>query len=97
MGVRLPGSETLEEFWDVLEDGRDLYERILITHFGATGSRPNTTRTPYGVFLKRPGYFGRHLFKMSPREARETDPQQRLLLLAAYEVLEMLATRQMAP
>ncbi|TGJ83872.1 hypothetical protein E0Z10_g4873 [Xylaria hypoxylon] len=80
MGVRLPGSETLEEFWDVLKDGRDLHERIpvdrfdLATHFDASGSKPNTTRTPYG---------------MSPREARETDPQQRLLLLATYEALEM--------
>ncbi|KAF2970682.1 hypothetical protein GQX73_g2915 [Xylaria multiplex] len=95
MGVRLPGSETLEEFWDVLEDGRDLHERVpanrfdLATHLDASGSKPNSTRTPYGVFLKRPGYFDRHLFKMSPREARETDPQQRLLLLATYEALEM--------
>ncbi|KAI1427322.1 hypothetical protein F5Y12DRAFT_184810 [Xylaria sp. FL1777] len=95
MGVRLPGSETLEEFWNVLEDGRDLHECIpadrfdLTTHFDASGSKPNTTRTPYGVFIERPGYFDRHLFKMSPREARETDPQQRLLLLATYEALEM--------
>ncbi|KAI0537564.1 hypothetical protein GGR58DRAFT_513751 [Xylaria digitata] len=95
MGVRLPGSETVEEFWNVLEDGSDLHERVpadrfdLATHFDASGSKPNTTRTPYGVFLKRPGYFDRHLFKMSPREARETDPQQRLLLLATYEALEM--------
>ncbi|KAI0805157.1 hypothetical protein GGR55DRAFT_698536 [Xylaria sp. FL0064] len=95
MGVRLPGSETLEEFWNVLGDGRDLHERIptdrfdLDTHFDASGSKSNTTRTPYGVFIERPGYFDRHLFKMSPREARETDPQQRLLLLATYEALEM--------
>ncbi|KAI1311174.1 hypothetical protein F5Y03DRAFT_411036 [Xylaria venustula] len=95
MGVRLPGSETLEEFWNVLGDGRDLHERIpadrfdLASHFDASGSKPNTTRTPYGVFIEHPGYFDRHLFKMSPREARETDPQQRLLLLATYEALEM--------
>ncbi|KAI0105678.1 hypothetical protein GGR51DRAFT_571618 [Nemania sp. FL0031] len=95
MGIRLPGSETLEEFWSVLEDGRDLHERVpadrfdLSTHFDPTGVKPNTTQTPYGVFLERPGYFDRHLFKMSPREARQTDPQQRLLLLATYEALEM--------
>ncbi|KAI0401614.1 hypothetical protein F4802DRAFT_618819 [Xylaria palmicola] len=95
MGVRLPGSETLEEFWRVLADGRDLHERVpadrfdLAAHFDPSGSRPNTTRTPYGVFVERPGHFDRHLFRMSPREARQTDPQQRLLLLATYEALEM--------
>ncbi|KAI3318102.1 ketoacyl-synt-domain-containing protein [Xylariaceae sp. AK1471] len=82
MGIRLPGSETLEEFWSVLEDGRDLHERVpadrfdLSTHFDSSGIKPNMSSTP-------------HLFKMSPREARQTDPQQRLLLLATYEALEM--------
>jgi iron transport multicopper oxidase len=95
MAIRLPGSETLEEFWNVLEDGRDLHERVpadrfdLSTHFDPSGIKPNMTSTPYGAFVERPGYFDRHLFKMSPREARQTDAQQRLLLLATYEALEM--------
>ncbi|KAI0971920.1 thiolase-like protein [Xylaria arbuscula] len=55
MGVRLPGSETLEEFWNALGDGRDLHERIpadrfdLAAYFNASGSKPNTTRTS-GLF-----------------------------------------------
>ncbi|KAK4189134.1 hypothetical protein QBC35DRAFT_167960 [Podospora australis] len=95
MSVRLPGSETLEEFWKVLEDGRDLHEKIrpdrfdVNTHFDATGKIKNTTLTPYGVFIDRPGYFDTRLFNMSPREAAQTDPQQRLMLLATYEALEM--------
>lgn len=95
MSVRLPGSETLEEFWKVLEDGRDLHEKIrpdrfdVDTHCDPTGKINNTTLTPYGVFIDRPGYFDTRLFNMSPREAAQTDPQMRLALLTTYEALEM--------
>ena len=95
MASRLPGSETLEEFWQVLEQGRDLHEPIradrfdVNTHYDPTGQRRNTTLTPYGVFIDRPGFFDTRLFSMSPREAAQTDPGQRLLLLTTYEALEM--------
>lgn len=95
MATRLPGSETLEEFWKVLEDGRDLHEKIrsdrfnLDTHYDPSGKLKNSTLTPYGVFIDRPGYFDTRLFNMSPREASQTDPQQRLMLLTTYEALEM--------
>ncbi|KAK4176239.1 hypothetical protein QBC36DRAFT_352777 [Triangularia setosa] len=95
MSVRLPGSETLEEFWRVLEDGKDLHEKIrpdrfdINTHVDPSGKAKNTSLTPYGVFIDRPGHFDTRLFNMSPREAAQTDPQQRLLLLTAYEALEM--------
>ncbi|KAJ5345900.1 Acyl transferase/acyl hydrolase/lysophospholipase [Penicillium brevicompactum] len=95
MSVRLPGSESLEEFWKVLEQGQDLHEKIrpdrfdINTHCDPTGNIKNTTLTPYGVFIDRPGYFDTRLFNMSPREAAQTDPQQRMLLLTTYEALEM--------
>ncbi|KAK4198880.1 putative polyketide synthase [Triangularia verruculosa] len=95
MSVRLPGSETLEEFWKVLEEGRDLHEKIrpdrfdVDTHLDSSGKSKNTSLTPYGVFIDRPGYFDTRLFNMSPREAAQTDPQQRLLLMTTYEALEM--------
>ncbi|KAI0476858.1 hypothetical protein F4859DRAFT_514189 [Xylaria cf. heliscus] len=95
MAARLPGSETLEEFWQVLEAGRDLHEKIrpdrfdLESHYDNSGKAKNTTLTPYGVFIDRPGFFDTRLFNMSPREAAQTDPQQRLLLLTTYEALEM--------
>ncbi|KAF3765298.1 hypothetical protein M406DRAFT_60079 [Cryphonectria parasitica EP155] len=95
MAVRLPGSETLEEFWHLLEKGCDLHGPIpsdrfdLASHFDPTGTKTNSTKTPFGVFIDRPGYFDRHLFNMSPRECLQTDPQHRMLLLAVYEALEM--------
>lgn len=45
--------------------------------------------TPYGVFMKHPGYFDARMFNMSPREAAQTCPMQRILLLTTYEALEM--------
>ncbi|KAK3374152.1 hypothetical protein B0T24DRAFT_704334 [Lasiosphaeria ovina] len=95
VSARLPGSETLEEFWKVLEEGRDLHEKIrpdrfdVKTHCDPSGKTKNTSLTPYGVFIDRPGYFDTRLFNMSPREASQTDPQQRLMLLTTYEALEM--------
>ena len=95
MASRLPGSETLEEFWEVLEKGLDLHEPIrpdrfdVDSHCDITGQRRNTSLSKYGVFIDRPGYFDTRLFNMSPREAAQTDPQHRLLLLTTYEALEM--------
>lgn len=49
MAARLPGSETLEEFWRVLEDGRDLHEKIRPERFDVetlcypTGKARNTS------------------------------------------------------
>lgn len=59
------------------------------THCDPSGKLKNTTITPYGCFLDRPGFFDARLFNMSPREAAQTDPAQRLLLLTTYEALEM--------
>ncbi|GAP86286.2 putative polyketide synthase [Rosellinia necatrix] len=95
MAARLPGSETLEEFWQILETGQDLHQEVrsdrfdVSSHFDSSGDKKNTTLTPYGVFIDRPGYFDTRLFNMSPREVAQTDPQQRLLLLTTYEALEM--------
>ncbi|MCJ1313534.1 hypothetical protein MMC25_007213 [Agyrium rufum] len=95
MAGRFPGSETLEEFWEVLEKGKDLHTKIpkrsfdVETHWDKSGARKNTTLSPYGCFIERPGLFDTKLFNMSPREAAQIDPTQRLLLLSTYEALEL--------
>lgn len=66
------------------------------THCDPSGAVRNTTLTPYGCFLDRPGLFDARLFNMSPREAAQTDPTQRLILLTAYEALEMAGYSQEA-
>lgn len=59
------------------------------THCDPSGNLKNSSLTPYGCFIDRPGLFDARLFNMSPREAAQTDPMQRLLLLTTYEALEM--------
>ncbi|KAL9595245.1 MAG: hypothetical protein Q9179_005058 [Wetmoreana sp. 5 TL-2023] len=92
---RMPESETLEDFWKLLEAGRDVHKKFpddrlnIETHCDPTGKTKNTIITPYGCFIDQPGLFDARLFNMSPREAAQTDPAQRLLLLTTYEALEM--------
>ncbi|KAJ5114039.1 hypothetical protein N7456_002573 [Penicillium angulare] len=95
MSCRLPGgANDLDLFWDLLEEGRDVVERVpanrydVDTHTDITGKRLNTSVTPFGNFLDSPGLFDAGFFDMSPREAAQTDPTHRLALLTAYEALE---------
>ncbi|DAA75798.1 TPA_exp: putative Polyketide synthase [Trichophyton benhamiae CBS 112371] len=96
MACRLPGgANDLDLFWKLLEEGRDTLTTVppdrfdLNTHYDPTGKTENTTQTPYGNFIDRPGFFDAGFFNMSPREAEQTDPMQRLALVTAYEALEM--------
>ncbi|KAI3045616.1 hypothetical protein CBS147352_7723 [Aspergillus niger] len=95
MSCRLPGgSDDLQRFWELLEDGRDVHQKVpgnrydVESHTDMTGRRLNTSHTPFGCFIDSPGLFDASFFDMSPREAGQTDPTHRLALLTAYEALE---------
>lgn len=95
MAGRFPNAASLESFWELLEEGLDVHRRIPKDRFDAeahvdpTGKRNNTSHTPFGCFIERPGLFDPRFFNMSPREAAQTDPMQRLALVTAFEALEM--------
>ncbi|PKX88468.1 type I polyketide synthase [Aspergillus novofumigatus IBT 16806] len=95
MSGRFPGAESAEALWSLLESGLDLHRVIpkdrfdVEKHVDPTGKAKNTSWTPYGCFIDRPGEFDPRFFNMSPREALQTDPMQRLALVTAYEALEM--------
>lgn len=95
MAGRFPGSDNLESFWNVLQQGLDLHRRVppdrfdIDAHYDPTGKKNNTSHTPYGCFIEEPGLFDPRFFNMSPREAYQTDPMGRLALVTAYEALEM--------
>ncbi|KAL2802404.1 melanin synthase [Aspergillus granulosus] len=95
MSGRFPGADSAEGLWSVLEQGLDLHRVIpkdrfdVESHVDPTGKTKNTSWTPYGCFIDRPGEFDPRFFNMSPREALQTDPMQRLALVTAYEALEM--------
>ena len=95
MSCRFPGgANDTDKYWDLLESGRDVHERVpadrfdIKTHFDPTGQKTNASHTPYGCFVENPGLFDPAFFNMSPREAEQTDPMQRLALVTAYEALE---------
>ncbi|KAI9819844.1 MAG: Type I Iterative PKS [Pycnora praestabilis] len=95
MACRLPGGATnTDQYWDLLEQGRDLHQKVpadrfdVETHYDPAGKRINASHTPYGCFIDEPGLFDAPFFNMSPREAQQTDPMQRLALVTAYEALE---------
>ncbi|KAJ3536840.1 hypothetical protein NM208_g6553 [Fusarium decemcellulare] len=95
MSGRFPDAANLEEFWDLLYEGRDVHRQIpedrfnAERHYDATGRRKNTSKVMNGCWIKEPGLFDAKFFNISPKEAEQSDPGQRLALETAYEALEM--------
>ncbi|KAL3481051.1 hypothetical protein BJX99DRAFT_254029 [Aspergillus californicus] len=95
MSGRFPDSDTLEEFWTLLETARTTHQVIPESRFAVddfydpTRTKHNALLARYGCFLKNPGNFDHRLFNISPREAMQMDPVQRMLLMTTYEALEM--------
>jgi len=87
-GLRVPGADNIDAFWDLIESRRDVVTRA-ITNIGATaGGRVHA----YGQ-LPHTERFDAAFFGYSPREAADLDPQQRFLLECAVEALEAGAVR----
>ncbi|TVY82050.1 Non-reducing polyketide synthase [Lachnellula suecica] len=94
MSGRFPKASDAAAFWDIIYKGLDVHEVVpplrwdARTHVDTSGTRKNTSATPYGCWLEDPGLFDARFFGMSPREAFQVDPAQRLALMTAYEALE---------
>jgi len=90
----LPQSEDLAEFWEHLENGRNLVTEIPSDrwdwreHFGDPLKERNKTNSKWGAFLREVDKFDARFFGISPREAALMDPQQRLFLQTAYRAIE---------
>lgn len=82
MSCRFPQANNLEEYWDILENGKDCIRKV------PEGRWPSATEDEFrevqAGFLKCPvDEFDGKFFNMSPYELTSTDPQQRLLLEVA--------------
>ncbi|KIV92850.1 hypothetical protein PV10_04114 [Exophiala mesophila] len=92
---RFPDAADHELFWQLLEKGLDVHRPVpadrfpVDSHVDPTSKKKNTSHTPFGNFIERPGLFDARFFNMSPREAAQTDPMQRLVLATSYEAMEM--------
>lgn len=99
MSGKGPGSEDLDEFWNVIATGKDCHQEIPADRFdleeyyctnkhGPGGPGKCTMSCRHGCFIKNPGHFDAKFFHISPREALLMDPGHRLFLMNAYEALE---------
>ena len=90
MSCRFPGADSIDEFWDLLTEGKSMLSEIPEARFGRNRpTRFNGSLRFWGNFLRDIEAFDHGFFKKSPREAVSMDPQQRILLQVAYEALEM--------
>ena len=94
MSGRFPDAQDNEAFWNILYQGLDVHKPApalhwdVSTHVDLTGTRKNTSATPYGCWLSDPAAFDARFFNISPREAPQIDPAQRLALMTAFEASE---------
>lgn len=98
LGCRFPGgSNSAEEYWTLLKEGRDAITEVpenrwdVDAYYDADPQAPGKIVTRWGGFIEETGEFDPDFFGISPREAETMDPQQRLLLETIWESLEHAA------
>jgi len=91
---RFPGANGLEEFWQLLCEGRNAVGTVPSDRwdqdalYSSDPDAPGKITTRHGAFISGIKEFDCGFFGISPREAATMDPQQRLLLETAYEAFE---------
>ena len=95
MACRLPGGiDTPEDFWDLLECGRDAITDVPEDRWDASAlfdASPDAQGKSYcrrGGFIRSIDSFDTKFFGISPREARSLDPSQYLMLETCWEGFE---------
>ena len=92
MACRVPGATSPEEFWTLLEQGREGISFASKAMLLDAGIAPELIADPAYVpavpYLPDVDMFDASLFGMSAHEARLTDPQHRVLLECAWETME---------
>ncbi|PRQ04170.1 Phthiocerol synthesis polyketide synthase type I PpsC [Enhygromyxa salina] len=94
VACRLPGADSPDAFWSLLEAGADAISTVPADRWDAEAwTDPDPDRlgrmvSAAGGFLDDLTQFDPAFFGISPREAERMDPQQRLLLEVAHEALE---------
>ncbi|GGD19317.1 hypothetical protein GCM10011335_22770 [Aureimonas glaciei] len=94
MSGQFPGAPDVDDFWEVLAEGRDCIGEVPAErwdwrdYFGDPLSEPGRGNVRWGGFIDGMAAFDAPFFGISAPEARMMDPQQRLLLTEAFRVME---------
>ncbi|KAI0378532.1 hypothetical protein F5Y04DRAFT_272492 [Hypomontagnella monticulosa] len=88
MACRYAQADSLEEFWSLIDSGRNATTPVPEGRFKTEESWRTPKGPFYGNFLRDADAFDHRFFGMSAREAASMDPQQRLLLQVTYEAME---------
>ncbi len=92
MACRFPGSEDVDAFWRLLDEGRSAVTDGRRDGRDWTGlfGDPNAANAyeRQGAFLENIDEFDSRFFRVQPIEARTMDPQQRLLLETGWQAFE---------
>jgi len=94
MSCEFPGASNADEFWQVLEQGRDCISDIPASRwnwqalYGDAQTEANKTQMHRAGFINNIDKFDPLFFGISPTEALTMDPQQRLLLTHVWQALE---------
>ncbi|MGE8943347.1 SDR family NAD(P)-dependent oxidoreductase [Leptospira interrogans] len=91
---RLPGAESVDEFWKLLIEQRCSVSSVPEERFTQAWYLSNRRGEPGKAYTFAAGViddvwgFDPGVFAITPREARQMDPQQRLILQLTWEALE---------
>ncbi|KAF3064674.1 Conidial yellow pigment biosynthesis polyketide synthase [Daldinia childiae] len=88
MACRYAQSDSLEDFWSLINSGRNATTPVPENRFKSSDLWRNPKGPFFGNFLREADAFDHRFFGMSAREAASMDPQQRLLLQVSYEAME---------
>ncbi|MGW1784018.1 SDR family NAD(P)-dependent oxidoreductase [Streptomyces sp. NPDC002143] len=94
LALRMPGSDTLPEFYRHLTGGRSLISEVAPERwskerwFGSPRRGAEKTNSVWGGFIEQADCFDAAFFSISPREAESMDPQQRFALELAWRAIE---------
>ena len=93
MGCVFPHADDIEEFWQVLKQGKDCIsefpsDRCNINEFySETSDAENTTVSKWGSFIEN-HHFDPKFFSINENEALTMDPHQRVFLNAAWQAVQ---------
>ena len=92
MSVRLPGASNLDDYWDLLVNGKEAIHFFTADELKAAGVPASQINDPN--FIASRGYladidqFDASFFGISPREAALMDPQHRVMMEVAWHAFE---------